>query len=87
MREGETDYKGKFWIGQRVKIHNLPTPEDILCNTGVIVSIRTKFQRTPDLQTISYEVRIDGIKGMYKTKIMGRVYYYGSSGDNLETIS
>ena len=87
MREGETDYKDKFWIGQRVRILGLPSPDDVLCDTGIITRISTKFQRTPVLQTISYEVRIDGNKGMFKTKIIFRAYYYGSNGDNLEPIS
>ena len=86
MRKGETDYKGKFWVGQRVRIHNLPAPEDVLCDTGVITKISTKFVRTPDLQVIDYAVRIDGNKGLFKTKLFNRAYFYGCNGDNLEPI-
>lgn len=87
MRKGETDHKGKFWVGQRVRIHGLPMPEDVLCDTGVIKKITTKFERTPDLQLINYEVRIDGNKGIFKTKVYERVRLLGSNGDNLELIS
>lgn len=87
MGEGETDHKGKFWVGQRVKIHDLPNPDDILCDTGIIKKITTKFERTPDLQITDYEVRIDGWKGIYKTKIYERVRLLSSNGDNLEPIS
>ena len=86
MREGETDYKGKFWVGQRVKILNLPPADDIICDTGVIKGISTRFERMPELRANSYDVRIDGSEGMFKMKIVQRVYIYGSNGDNLEPI-
>lgn len=87
MRPGETDYKGKFWVGQRVRILNLPSPNDVLCDTGIIKHISTKFERTPDLQANSYTVRIDGWGGIFKKKVFSRVREYATNGENLEPIT
>lgn len=63
MRKGEHNYKGKFYIGQQVKVA-LPEisglfKKDIACDTGVIQSIHGRFLRSPNLMTITYRVRFD----------------------------
>jgi hypothetical protein len=64
MRAGKTDFKGEFWVGQRVRVDFtkvMPgvTQATIACNTGVIRSIHGKFLRTPDLAVVTYSVWFD----------------------------
>jgi hypothetical protein len=64
MRNGLKDFKGKWYVGQRVKVDlsefdYVPKSRITTDGIGVIQTIRSKFLRTPDLAAILYVVRFD----------------------------
>jgi len=65
MRPGKTNFKNKFWVGQRVRVDFSWLSDldiDIFCDTGVIKKVVGKFLRIPDLTVIEYSVRMDSCK-------------------------
>ena len=88
MREGKTDFKGKFYVGQRVKVAlskiDGVVKDNIACDTGVIRDIHGQFLRTPDLARIVYHVRFD--KPVFKTTIYKKVHVLDVEGELLEVV-
>ncbi len=90
MRDDEVDYRGKFWIGQRVQVF----PERIRVQEGFarilgrgdtnavgsIFRISVRFLKTPDLRVHVYCIWMD--KPMTNTGS----HYYHSYGDDIEPI-
>ena len=75
MRKGETDFKGKFWIGQRVKIVKLPlgiTDDDVQCRKGFIYNIMGSFMHSPDNMYIRYSIEFD--KPMLKPTKLAKIF-------------
>ena len=88
MREGETDFKGKFWAGQHVKValHKIDgiTKKNVACDTGVITKILVSFVRSPDLKTIRYNIRFD--KPALKTYLIQNIAQLEVKGELLESV-
>lgn len=76
----------KFQIGNHVRIKNLPMPEDIICDTGIITKAAARFARTPGMRDIRYDVTIDGRQGIYKNPIVTKVYKLTCGAEGLELV-
>jgi len=84
MREGKTDFKGKFYVGQSVRVDFTKMDVDIdniACDTGVIRHIHGQFLRTPDLARIVYDIRFD--KPPFKKTIFPTTYALDVEGELL----
>jgi len=67
MRNNEKNFKGKFYVGQRVKVDlsdfsYVPKSRITTDGKGIIQKINSRFLKTPSLTSIVYEVRFN--KGM-----------------------
>lgn len=89
MRDGKKDFKGKFWIGQRVKLdwagNTGIKKSEFATHTGVITKVHSKFLRTPHLTVITYLVRVDGDR-IWKRAIVKNSAEFYFDGEYLEPI-
>ena len=52
-----------FRIGQRVRVEIAPDIwpiDEVLCNTGIVQKIKTRFMLTPKMRDFTYTVWLDG---------------------------